>query len=316
MSAILEYPIVALPASPRATLGGLENYLLSKIIGQNDAVHRISGAVVDGELGLNDRGSRPKGAFLLMGPTGVGKTETTKTFTEYLFGHNKPGMFYMNEYQQPHSVAEVVAGIRRTKDHHPNGTVLLFDEIEKAHSAVIDLLLSLLDEGEVTDGLDRICVGGSYIVLTSNVGSKKFSQMEDSTYSVMEQFAFEAARRELRPELFARLTETVVYRPLSQDVQVRILDQLCDRKLEHLRETMAKHLGLDLEEVPPLSIDEKGVHAHLLRTGFSNTGGARRLRQELDRQFNRAVRPWLLDGATPKEWCFRADGKRNCLVLL
>jgi ATP-dependent Clp protease ATP-binding subunit ClpB len=316
MSAVLEHPIVALPASPREKLRGLESYLLSRIIGQDDAVHRVSGAVVDGELGLNDRGPRPKGAYLFMGPTGVGKTETTKAFTEFLFGHRAPGMFFMNEHQREASVLELVAGIRRTREQHPKGTVFLFDEIEKAHSAVIDVFLSLMDEGEVSDGAERIKLGDCYVVLTSNVGSKKFAQMEDSTYSVMEQFAFEAARRELRPEMFARLTETVVYRPLSQDVQVRILSQLCARKLEHLRETMAQQLGLDPEEVPPLSIDEKGVHAHLLRTAFSNTGGARRLRQELDRQFNHAVRPWLLDGVAPVEWRFRADGKRNCLVLL
>jgi ATP-dependent Clp protease ATP-binding subunit ClpA len=316
MSAVLEHPTVARPESPREKLRGLESYLLSRIIGQVDAVHRIAGAVVDAELELNDRGLRPKGTFLLLGPTGVGKTESTKTFTEYLFGHRTPAMFFMNEYQREKSVLELVAGIRRAREQHPTGTVFLFDEIEKAHSAVIDLFLSLMDEGEVSDGLDRIRLGDCYIVLTSNVGSKKFAQMEDSTYSVMEQFAFEAARRELRPEMFGRLTETIVYRPLSQEVQVEILSQLCVRKLEHLREAIAKQLGLDPEEVPPLSIDEKGVHAHLLRTGFSNTGGARRLGQELDRQFNRAVRPWLLEGMAPVEWRFRADGKGNCLVLL
>jgi ATP-dependent Clp protease ATP-binding subunit ClpA len=316
MTEVLPFPAVLSEPPLGERLAGLEDYLLSRIIGQDDAVHRLAGAVVDGELALNDRGPRPKGAFLLLGPTGVGKTESTKTFTEYLFGHRTPAMFFMNEHQQEKSVLELVAGIRRAREQYPRGTVFLFDEIEKAHSAVIDLFLSLMDEGEVSDGAERIKLGDCYLVLTSNVGSKKFAQMEDSTYSVMEQYAFEAARRELRPEMFARLTETIVYRPLSQEVQVKILSQLCASKLEHLRKAMAKQLGLDPEEVPPLSIDEKDVRAHLLRTGFSNTGGARRLRQELDRQFNRAVRPWLLNGDAPAEWRFAADGKRNCLVLL
>jgi ATP-dependent Clp protease ATP-binding subunit ClpA len=311
MSGVLTFPVPVPSPSAAEKLVGLEDYLLSRIIGQDDAVRRIGGAVVDAELGLNDVGPRPKGSFLLMGPTGVGKTETSKAISDYL--GKRLAMAFMNEYQRLESVAEMVAWIRRARQQHPDGTVFLFDEIEKAHSAIIDIFLSLLDEGQVTDGADRIRLGDCYVILTSNVGSKKFSQMEDTTYSVMEQFAFEAARRELRPELFARLTETVVYRPLNQDVQIRILNQMCGRKLEYLRHTIARHLGR--EDVPELRIDDRAVQAHLLRTGFSNTGGARRLRQELDRQFNRAVRPWLLAGESPKQWCFSADLKNNRLVL-
>jgi len=316
MTEVLPFPSVLSEPPLCQRLGGLESYLLARIIGQDDAIHRVAGAGVDAELGLNDVGPRPKGAWLLMGPTGVGKTETSKGFASFL--GVKLAMLFMNEFQfqRPDLVADFVAWIRRARKESPDGTVLLFDEIEKAHPAIIDILLSLLDEGQVSDGNERIQLGNCYVILTSNVGSKKFALMEDSTYSVMEQFAFEAARRELRPELFARLTETIVYRPLSQDVQIKILNQMCARKLEHLRQTICKHLGLNLGKVPSLSIDNKGVHAHLLRAGFSNTGGARRLRQELDRQFNRAVRPWLLDGRAPVDWRFTADPRRNCLVLL
>jgi ATP-dependent Clp protease ATP-binding subunit ClpA len=314
MGEIVELPPLQ-DSSRLEHLAGLETYLKSRVIGQDEAIRRVSQALESSELGLNDTGPRPKGSFLFMGPTGVGKTETSKAFNEYLFGKSKLSMFFMNEYQRAESVPELVAGIRRAKNQHPNGTVFLFDEIEKAHPAIIDIFLSFLDEGQVTEGSERISLGDSYVVLTSNVGSRKFGQMEQTIYSVMEQFAYEAARKHLRPEMFARLTETVVYRPLGQDVQIQILHQMSSRKLAYLSQVLAEKLGYDVDDVPELMIDEKSVKAHLLRHGFSTTGGARRLRQELDRQFNVAVLPWIFKQVPPKEWCFYADVKNNCLVL-
>jgi ATP-dependent Clp protease ATP-binding subunit ClpA len=294
-------------------LRGLESYLRSQVIGQDDAISRVSRALEASECGLNDTGPRPRGAFLFMGPTGVGKTSCCKAFNEHLLGSSRLTMLYMNEMQSPNDVGDLVRTIKLGVEAHPNGTTFLFDEIEKAHRAIIDVFLSLLDEGQVTapDG-ERISVCNCYVVMTSNIGAQRWTQMEQTTYSVMESFAYDQARKILRPELFNRLTETVVFRPLSQETQIGILNQMLGKKLMHVEVTLEKIFGT----LPsPLSIDEKSVNAHLLRKGFTQTGGARRLRQELDRQFNIATMPWIFSGQVPQECRFFYDAKNDRLEL-
>jgi ATP-dependent Clp protease ATP-binding subunit ClpA len=290
----------------REHLRGLEAYLLSRVLGQPDAVTRVSRALQAAEFGLNDTGRRPRASFLFMGPSGIGKTSTTKAMNEYLFGVERLTMLFMNEYKRADDVDDLVKAIRTGVIDHPEGTTFLFDEIEKAHKDVIDVFISLLDEGEITDADgSRISIAGSYVVLTSNIGAARWGEMEQTKYSVMEQFAFESARKILRPELFNRLTEVIVFRPLSIETQIAILDQALQDKLRFLE----RKLGLD-----KLSI-EKRVEAHLLRKCFTQTGGARRLREELNRQLNIAVLPWAFEGKAPVEGRFYADPKRDQLEL-
>jgi ATP-dependent Clp protease ATP-binding subunit ClpA len=283
----------------------LECYLSSQVIGQEDAIARVSRALEASECGLNDTGPRPRGSFLFMGPSGVGKTSTTKAFNEYLFGSSRLTMLFMNEMQSANDVGDLVKAIKRGVSAHPDGTTFLFDEIEKAHRAIIDVFISLLDEGQVTaeDG-SRISVSNCYLVMTSNIGAQRWGQMEQTTYAVMESFAYDQARKILRPELFNRLTETIVYRPLSQETQITILGQVLEQKLSHLESKLGR-----------LTIEQKSVSAHLLRKCFSAAGGARRLKQELDRQFNIAVLPWVLDQRSPVEGRFYCDIKNNRLEL-
>jgi ATP-dependent Clp protease ATP-binding subunit ClpB len=293
-------------------LQGLEPYLRERVIGQEDAVERVSRALEGSELGLNETGRRPRASFLFMGPTGCGKTSTAKAFTEYLFGESKLAMIFCNELQSADAVPEMVRSIRHAVETHPQGTTLLFDEVEKMHRALVDVLLSLLDEGQVTEpGGNRIFVSNCYVVLTSNLGASRWGQMEQTLYSTMQAFAYREARKHLRPEFFARLTETVVFRPLSQLTQEAILAGYTARKLAHLTRRFETLLGAPL--AAPLRIEEKGVNAHLLRKGFTQMDGARGLRAEVDRQFNAAVRPWLFDRKAPSEGRFYATHDR--LVL-
>jgi ATP-dependent Clp protease ATP-binding subunit ClpC len=258
-----------------------------------DARPAAAGALADAELGLNDTGPRPKAAFLFMGPSGVGKTSTAKAFTEYLFGDSSLAMIFCNELQSHHAVPDLVRSIQRATQAQPSGTTLLVGEIEKAQPAVIDVFLSLLDEGQITtpDG-SRLSIANCYAVLTSNLGSAKFSELEHTLYSTMETFAFNQARKILRPELFARLTETIVFRPVPQAVQERVLGAFIQEKLVHL----GSRFNACFQESfsIPLTIEEKGVHAHVLR-------------QEIDRQFNAACRPGFLAGNAPAEGRFYAD---------
>jgi ATP-dependent Clp protease ATP-binding subunit ClpA len=291
----------------RVYLSGLPSYLESRIAGQSAAIGRIARAIQAAELGLNNAGNRPKGSFLFLGPTGVGKTESAKCFNEYLFGSRSAlEMIFMNEYafdsRLPEFLQRAEAAIRR----HPEGATLLFDEIEKAHARLIDIFLSLVEEGELTTlSGDRITVSKFYLVLTSNLGSGDLARMESAPYAMMERVALDGASQALRPELFARITERIVFRPLGLEVQKSIIEGLVESKLKLLSE----YFGT------ALSVDAGPVTAYLLRVGYHRTQGARRLHQEVDRQFNLASLNWALSDTRPVEGKFYYDSSAGSLVL-
>jgi ATP-dependent Clp protease ATP-binding subunit ClpA len=292
---------------PAATLPNLPSILEERILGQRLAVARIAKAVQAAELGLNNAGSRPKGSFLLLGPTGVGKTESAKCFTEAIFGTSETlEMIFMNEYSSDQRLSEFFGRVEMAIRRHPNGTTLLFDEIEKGHPRTIDVLLSLLEEGVLTTpAAERLRVRQFYVVLTSNLGSGDLAKMENAPYATMERVALDVAAQSLRPELFARISERIVFRPLDLETQKLILYKLIRQKLE----VLSIFFGRAFE------IDRGPVTAFLLRVGYSRAFGARMLRQELDRQFNSASLPWALAGKVPERGLFRYDPAGGCLVL-
>jgi len=282
---------------------GLETHLASKVLGQEDAIIKVARALEGAVLGLNDTGKKPKRTLLFMGPSGVGKTSTAKAFTEFLFGENL-SMLFMNEMQSPFDVALFLNTLRAGIEQHPEGTVFLFDEIEKASKAIMDVLLSLLDEGEFTIGKDRFSVANCYIVMTSNIGAERWGWMRKTRYSVMEQFACEQAKLKLRPELFWRINEVIVFRPLDDQAKADILIAALDRKFLFLR----KQFGIGR-----MSIDSQ-AQSHLIRRCFVD-GGARRLEQQLDKEINLAFIPWANAGKKPEQHRFTYDARRNQLVL-
>jgi ATP-dependent Clp protease ATP-binding subunit ClpA len=297
-----------LACGPAASaLPNLTTVLEKRILGQRLAVARIAKAVQAAELGLNDSGSRPKGSFLLLGPTGVGKTESAKCFTEVIFGSKETlEMLFMNEYASDQRLSEFLGRAEMAIRRHPKGTTLLFDEVEKGHPRTIDVLLSLLDEGVLTTPAgEPLRVRQFYIVLTSNLGSGDLAKMENAPYSTMERVALDVAAQSLRPELFARISERIVFRPLDLETQKLILYKLIRLKLE----VLSIFFGCALE------IDGGPVTAFLLRVGYSRAFGARMLRQEVDRQFNSASLPWALAGRVPERGLFRYDPAGGCLVL-
>jgi len=291
----------------RVYLAGLPNYLESQISGQSAAIGRIARAVQAAELGLNHSENRPRCSFLFLGPTGVGKTESAKRFNEYLFGSRSAlEMVYMNEYASDLRLTEFLRRAEAAIRRNPEGTTLLFDEIEKAHVRVIDIFLSLLEEGELTTlSGDRISVSKFYLVLTSNLGSGDLARMESAPYAMMERVALDGASQVLRPELFARITERIVFRPLGLEVQKSIIEALIEAKLKVLSE----YFGMNL------SVDAGPLTAFLLRMGYNKTQGARRLRQEVDRQFNLASLNYALSCRKPSEGKFYYDSSVGCLVL-
>jgi ATP-dependent Clp protease ATP-binding subunit ClpA len=281
----------------------LEAYLESKVIGQSMAVKRVSNGLKGALFGLNNTGPRPIARFLFMGPTGVGKTSITKAFSEFLFGPENLTMFFMNEMQSPLDVPLMAMRIKEAVNKHPEGTVFLFDEVEKACKQITDIFISLLDEGQITlSNGERISIANCITVMTSNIGSALWGRMKKSKYATMERTACEAAQEILRRELFMRITDVIVFKPLDHEAKINILELELKAKLNQIS-----------AQFPDLKIDERPVKDHLLRKCFSQSGGARALQNELNRQINVALIPWVNKGASGRRLSY--ESRLDMLVL-
>lgn len=273
-----------------AKLIELETHLRSRIRGQDHILPRVVSLLQRGQLGLT-KSNRPRGSFLFLGPTGVGKTETTLAFTDFLFGPGKLFRFDMSEYQTQESLGILLGaklGERGTLamayDRAQSGT-LLFDEIEKAHSRILDIFLQVLDAARVTmaDG-DTLDLSGFYVVFTSNIGGADLLNLQHSTFATMERHVLARAQQTMRPEFFARITEKLVFARLSYDHQLEIAKMLLDGELNFLRSK-----GYDLNLDP-------AVLPFVVRRGFHPRLGARPMRDAAEKFIGDAVSTDLLTG--------------------
>ncbi len=278
-------------------LRNLEPHLSAQIRGQNHVIPRVAAALHRGELGLTSP-TRPRASFLFLGPTGVGKTELTIAFTNYLLGGEKLFRFDMSEYQTQESlgvllggrVGEVgLLGLARAKS--ATGT-LLFDEIEKAHPRVLDLFLQILDAARVTMASgETLDLSSFYVVFTSNIAASEILNLQHSSFTTMERHVLAKAQQSLRPELYARIAEKLVFARLSYDVQIEIARLHLARELAFLRSK-----GFELEA-------DEDVLSFLIQRGFHPRLGARPLRDTVEKQLRGAIADALLSetGATHLE---------------
>jgi ATP-dependent Clp protease ATP-binding subunit ClpB len=203
--------------------------LKTVLTGQDMAIDLVAERLQHGELGLATPG-RPKASFLFLGPTGVGKTELTLRFTEDLLGPGRVVRLDMSEYQTADRLALLLGSSESEPGRIAEGFdacagrgTLLFDEIEKAHPRVLDVLLQLLDAARLTAGRNRVLDFSEwYVVLTSNIGGQRIMMLRKSKYETMERLVRQDAQRELRPEIFARITVTVVFNKLGYEAQCEI----------------------------------------------------------------------------------------------
>lgn len=265
----------------------LPSHLAACIKGQDHVISRVASVLARGELGLSNP-RRPRGSFLFVGPTGVGKTETTNVFTEYLFGA-KPIRFDMSEYQLQKSVDRLLGEnasdgglLGRALRGVTRGT-LLFDEVEKAHPLVLDLFLQILEDARVTlvTG-ETVDLNGFYIVCTSNIGSSETMRMESAPFASVERTVLMRIREQLRPELVGRFSEIVVFARLNYVTQRAICEAMIATELARLAALGYRiEIGSDLLEV-------------LVRAGYHRMLGARPMRAVVERYLQEMVTADLL----------------------
>lgn len=285
-------------------LRGLRAHLAANIRGQSHVMDRVCSVLVRGELGLaNPR--RPKGSFLFVGPTGVGKTETTLIFTSYLFQGAQPIRFDMSEYQNQSSVEKLIgahatdAGLMGRALASVKSGTLLFDEVEKAHPLVLDLLLQILEDGRITLATgETLNLRGFYAVLTSNIGSAEAMRMIASSFSSIERTVMARVGQQLRPELVGRITEKIVFNRLDYETQREISE------LNLIRDEVARlhALGHALE-VTPEAVE------FLIREGFHKTLGARPMRGTVERYLQEAIAERVIAGGVSSGQLVVSDGQ-------
>ena len=276
------------PSEILSKLRNMEAHLKSNIKGQDHVLPRVCSVLQRGELGLAHP-SRPRGSFLFVGPTGVGKTEITLAFTDYLCGADHLHRFDMSEFQNQSSVGLLLGNsstdtgmLGRALDKNARGT-LLFDEMEKAHPLVLDLFLQILDAGRITlaNGQTRN-LNNYYIVFTSNIGAAEAMRMESSAFATIERTVLRRVDQVLRPELVARINEKLVFNRLPYAVQREICELMIAREVDRL-----KSLGHSL-------VVTSEMVEMLVREGFHRTLGARPMRNTVDRYLQQQVSEGLL----------------------
>lgn len=286
----------------------VEGVLRTEIRGQNQVLPRVVSVVQRGELSLT-KPARPRGSFLLLGPTGVGKTETVVVLTRQIFGAEKLFRFDMSEFQTQESLGLLLGArlgesgyLGAVRERAAEGS-LLFDEAEKAHPRVLDIMLQLLDAARITIATGQtLDFSGFYVWLTSNIGSAELMTLQHSNDATLERHVLSRAQQALRPEIFARITEKLVFGRLSYEHQLEIAEKFLSREVEFLA---ARGHTLELD---------KTVLPFLVRKGFHPKLGARPMRDAVEKQVGDALAEHLLAGKN-SGGRLQVDESRDCLIV-
>ena len=307
VSSWTKIPVKKLTADESAKLAKLEKTLHKRVIGQEEAVSAVAKAVRRGRVGLKDP-NRPIGSFLFLGPTGVGKTEISKALAEAVFG-NEQAMIRvdMSEYMEKHSVSKMVGSPPGYVGYDEGGqlsekvrrnpySVVLFDEIEKAHPDVFNILLQVLDDGHITDAQGRkVDFKNTIIIMTSNAGAQSivspkhlgFGSQDDEkqNYEYMKQGVMEEVRRIFKPEFLNRIDETIVFHALTKEDMKQIVTLLVKTLVERCRTQMEIELHI-----------RDSVKAYIVETAYDPKYGARPLRRMIQSKIEDAIAEEILAG--------------------
>lgn len=322
-------PTKKLTEDENERLKNLEKNLHERVVGQNEAVEAVAKAIRRGRVGLKDP-NRPIGSFLFLGPTGVGKTELSKALAEVLFGdENAMIRLDMSEYMEAHSVSKLIGsppgyvgfeegGQLTEKIRRKPYAVILFDEIEKAHPDVMNMLLQILEDGRLTDSTGRtVNFKNTVIIMTSNLGARLitdkktlgFANNEDKKedgnkeYEETKKEVMDVLKKELRPEFINRIDEIIVFHKLNDDEISSIIDIMLKQVVERLK---AQKIEIELDESVKKLIAEKGIDKNF---------GARPLRRTIQNLLEDRLAEEIIDGKLNKDKVTKIGVKDGKVVV-
>jgi ATP-dependent Clp protease ATP-binding subunit ClpB len=280
----------------REKLLKMEDQLHKRVVGQDEAVRLVSDAIRRSRAGLSEE-NRPYGSFLFLGPTGVGKTELCKTLAGFLFDSEDHLIrIDMSEFMEKHSVARLIGAPPGYVGYEEGGyltelvrrkpySVILFDEVEKAHPDVFNVLLQVLDDGRMTDGQGRtVDFKNTVIVMTSNLGSQMIQQMSGDDYQVIKLAVMAEVKNYFRPEFINRIDEVVVFHALDE----KNIAAIAKIQLGYLEKRMARlEMSLKVEDA---------ALAELAKAGFDPVFGARPLKRAIQERIENPLSKAMLEG--------------------
>jgi len=304
-------PVSRLQEGERAKLVRLEEHLHQRVIGQDEAIKAVANAVRRARAGLQDE-NRPIGSFIFLGPTGVGKTELSRALAEFLFDDERNMIrIDMSEYMEKHTVARLIGAPPGYVGYEEGGqlseavrrkpySVVLFDEIEKAHHDVFNVLLQVLDDGRITDGQGRtVDFRNTVIIMTSNIGSQYIT--EESSREGRTRLVTEALRQHFRPEFLNRVDEIIIFDRLSEDDLKKIVEIQLRRLTKRLEQ---QKIALELTDA---------AKALLGREGYDPVYGARPLKRAIQKEILDPLSLDILEGKFHEGQTIRVDAKNDAL---
>lgn len=316
ISRITGIPIDKMLSSERDKLLGMEKVLNENVIGQGDAIAAVSDAVRRARAGLSDQ-NRPLGSFLFLGPTGVGKTELTKALANFLFDDKNAILRVdMSEYMEKHSVARLIGAPPGYVGYDQGGylteavrrrpyQVILFDEVEKAHPDVFNILLQVLDEGRLTDSQGHVVdFKNTIIILTSNLGSEILSSDKKQDQEIQREQVMGIVRNAFRPEFLNRLDEIILFHKLSKDHMAGIV-KIQLKGLENILKQ--QNITLDVSDKAAILLAEKG---------FDPLYGARPLKRVIQRELQNELAKKLLAGDIMPGSKVKLDAKGSEMIIV
>ncbi len=309
-------PVSKMLESEREKLLHMEDALRERVVGQDEAIRVVSDAIRRARAGLSDP-NRPYGSFLFLGPTGVGKTELTKALAAYLFDTEDAMVrIDMSEFMEKHSVARLIGAPPGYVGYEEGGylteavrrkpySVILLDEVEKAHPDVFNILLQVLDDGRLTDGHGRtVDFRNTVIVMTSNLGSHVIQEMAgEENYQAMKDAVMEIVGKHFRPEFINRIDDVVVFHPLSRE-QIRAITRI---QIQYLRDRLQER-DMDLE-LSDAALDKLG------EAGFDPVYGARPLKRAIQQQLENPLAREILAGHYGEGDLIKVDVRDGELVF-